>query len=358
MEDHMIEIEDNLRRALEILGAQTANNPAARKTAVRWFNRLYYDLYNWNDEFVQFLRAYPGFKERPLVPEELEEYQQKFYAYAKQLDSGGRLNESGNDICSRIQFLEVRIDKDFAWLKEQDTEAFWELKEAVGRVESFPGGFQGISSHIFQTVRRLEYYLFGTYDYHTKLHDRPSVASAREAVEKYVSESRQILQKIWDESRRVGLLLLSVTEYDEALRLEGSINPNLFVIGEVAMSQETYNVDNRGGIFNVKSTLTNVTQIISGSSSLQEDERQTFNDLVKELQAALTSLAEQRPAEAERIADQVQSVAKEVARDKPDKGYLKITAEGLKHAAGAVAGIAPVVLQVAEKIIGFVSKYL
>ena len=77
--------------------------------------------------------------------------------------------------------------------------------------------------------------------------------------------------------------------------------------------------------------------------------------LIGELQSALQAVAEKRSEDAERVARTAELVVAEVAKQKPDKGFLSITSEGLKQAAQAVADIAPTVIGVAAKIASFVT---
>jgi hypothetical protein len=69
----------------------------------------------------------------------------------------------------------------------------------------------------------------------------------------------------------------------------------------------------------------------------------------------LAEAAKSRPADAERVAAQTESVAKELAQPKPNKRFLDLSVEGLKEAARAVGDIAPTVIAVAGKIAAFVA---
>jgi len=348
----MIQFEENLKRAIQILNQNTQRDTATRQTAVRWFNRLYYDLAQWNKEFIHLLQDFPGLKSKP-NKKELEAYRQRFREYAQQLYPYRHFDgEYNSDICARLDFLAARLDKDFATLKTEDPQTFYELERSVGRVQDLPAGFHGISSEIYDTVQRLGFELFGGYD-----QKAPSIEKAQEAIKSYIEDSQRILNEISEEARRVGLLLLSVTEYDEALHREGSLNPQLYVIGEVAMSGDTFNVDNRGGIFNAKSALKDVQQSISAAQFMPEEDRAVLKSLLAELETALAPVVATSPDDAKRVLMQVEAAAQELARPKPDGGLLKITSQGIKHAATAVMNIAPPVLSVADKIIDFISKY-
>jgi hypothetical protein len=126
-------------------------------------------------------------------------------------------------------------------------------------------------------------------------------------------------------------------------------------IGEIDMSKDKVHVSNVVGPVNIKSQLDHVTQIVKNASSLPQDKRQEFAELIEELQSAIKAALEKRPEDSERVVRTAELVATEVAKEKPDKGFLNITVEGLKQAAKAVEDIAPAVLSVAAKIASFVT---
>lgn len=88
---------------------------------------------------------------------------------------------------------------------------------------------------------------------------------------------------------------------------------------------------------------------------MPDEKSQQWAKLIDELQEALKIVAEKRPEDSERIVQTAELVATEVAKDKPNKGFLDITAKGLKEAANAVADIAPTVIGVAAKIASFIA---
>jgi len=126
-------------------------------------------------------------------------------------------------------------------------------------------------------------------------------------------------------------------------------------IGEIDMSKDKIEVSNVVGPVNIRSQLERVTQVVKNAPAMPDAKRQEFADIISQLQAALTPAAEQRPADAERVARTAELVASELAKDKPDKGFLSITVDGLKQAAKTVEDIAPSVLGVAARIAAFVA---
>lgn len=347
----MIRFEYLLKRAIRSLSQYTENDTATRQTAVRWFNRLYYDLAKWNEDFIKVLQDYPGLNSKP-KQKDLKKYRNQFE----------KCYRNNKNICARIDFLESRLDKDFSVLKEERPRDFLVLKKAVGLVKILPADFHELSSSIDATIQDFSKTLIVN---GRSLDGRwippyfraQRVIEARKAIEVYIKESDRILKDIYDEAYKVGVLLLSITEYDIALQHDGSSNPQLYIIGEVTMSGDTFNVDNRGGVFNAKSSLANVNQAISTANSISEDDQAVLTSLLTELEAALIPVIKKSPEEAERIITQVQTTILELSRPKPDGGFLKKTSQSLRHAAKAFRKITPSLLFTIDKIIDLISKY-
>ena len=121
------------------------------------------------------------------------------------------------------------------------------------------------------------------------------------------------------------------------------------------MSKDKIEVSKVVGPVNIKSQLERVTQIVKNAPAMPDEKSQQWAKLIDELQEALKIVAEKRPEDSERIVQTAELVATEVAKDKPNKGFLDITAKGLKEAANAVADIAPTVIGVAAKIASFIA---
>lgn len=130
---------------------------------------------------------------------------------------------------------------------------------------------------------------------------------------------------------------------------------NVIIMGGFDMSKDKIQVSNVVGPVNIKSHLDRVTQIVKNAPAMPDDKRQELAELFCKLQEALKTAMEKRPDEAERVARTAELVATEVAKHKPDKGFLSITVEGLKQAAKAVEDIAPAVIGVAAKIASFIA---
>jgi hypothetical protein len=124
-------------------------------------------------------------------------------------------------------------------------------------------------------------------------------------------------------------------------------------VGDIDMSKDIH-VDHVVGPVNIDSYLDHVTQTVRQAPAMPSDRREQLAGLIEELQTALKAAAA-RPADGERVARTADLVVTEATKEKPDKGFLGITAEGLKQAAKSVEDIAPAVLAVATRIIGLVS---
>ena len=121
------------------------------------------------------------------------------------------------------------------------------------------------------------------------------------------------------------------------------------------MSKDKIQVSGVVGPVNIKSRLDNVIQTVQQAPGWSDDRRQELGQLIAELNAGLQVVAEQRPDDVERVTKTAELVVAEATKAKPDRGFLSISAEGLKQAARAVADIAPTVLVVAGKVAAFVA---
>lgn len=124
---------------------------------------------------------------------------------------------------------------------------------------------------------------------------------------------------------------------------------------EVDMSKDKIQVQNVVGPVNIKSRLDDVTQVVNTAGSLRDVDREAFKKLVAEMTEALSSVADKRPDDTARVASTIETVGAELAKPKPNRGFLNITAEGLKEAAKALADIAPQVISVAGRIAAFIT---
>lgn len=113
----------------------------------------------------------------------------------------------------------------------------------------------------------------------------------------------------------------------------------------VHMTKEHVQIHNVGGIVNFKASLKNVKQVI-GESGLANEKRAELDSLIDELQRALKKVPPAREEDVERVSSSAGQVVAEALKEKPNRSFLKISAEGLKQAALAVKDVAPAVVEV------------
>jgi hypothetical protein len=301
------ELERNLQVALNILNQATSKKKNTKQTAVRFFNRLYYDLSRWNAEFTGFLKKYPGFREDP-TEQEFEAFEEEFSRFADRLDSRGYYRRGDgydleSDICLRINFLSARLRNDFEWLRQEEPDAYRTICFAVGHVVYHPmhPSDQGISSALYRSVETLSHEIFG--DKWSENKKPPNQSKIKQAIETYIYKSNASLDKIGAEARKIGFLLLSVTEYEEALQKEGSSNPNLFVLGEVTVTNEAPKYDLRNSSFPGGFAETNYGKMVETQNNYSSEQKQTLTEASAEIQSLLKQLEQSNPraTEAEQV---------------------------------------------------------
>jgi hypothetical protein len=81
------------------------------------------------------------------------------------------------------------------------------------------------------------------------------------------------------------------------------------------------------------------------------DDKVELEQLIKQLEAELNKLPTDHQEDAETVAELTQDLVEEAGKEKPKKGKLEITAEGLKKAAQNLANVAPLIGEIAGKIV-------
>jgi methyl-accepting chemotaxis protein len=114
--------------------------------------------------------------------------------------------------------------------------------------------------------------------------------------------------------------------------------------------------DFRGAVVNIKSTLTNVQQSVGEIRSDDESTRKELEKLIGELSEALQKTPEESQEQAEAVAATAKSLVDFAKVEKPNKALVQISGEGLKQAAQNLAGVMPVVVQIATQIVMAVTK--
>lgn len=335
--------EHQLREIFESILQATGNKADLRISAVRWFNRLYFDVRKWNDGFIRFLETYPS-SARP-TKEELAEFARGLAEYSNSLDE--RYGAVKIDLCSGLKMLSVRFTRDFSWLFEQDRRLFYNIRELLDNSYQSEEVVIGIAGDI---CFRIDEILQRTQSPSAR---RDAIAAA---VRDYREEVAAEIQKVHELAFEAGASLLTVEEYQRALQECGSNDTRILVLGEVTMSGGDTFKNVSGQIIN-KSTLNNVIMTLGTAETVPSKDRGELVRLLKELDNALEPVRNANPAGARRVEQQASTVATEISSGNVDRSYLEVTTDGLKKAAAAVKDIAPTVLEVAGRIATFLATF-
>lgn len=101
----------------------------------------------------------------------------------------------------------------------------------------------------------------------------------------------------------------------------------------------------------ISSTLSNVTQQVRAWTQSSSDDKAELEGLIKRLETELQKLSVEHQEEAETLAEFTQDLVEEAGKEKPKKAKLEITGEGLKKAAQNLAAVAPLIGEIAGKIL-------
>jgi len=102
---------------------------------------------------------------------------------------------------------------------------------------------------------------------------------------------------------------------------------------------------------NIGSTLSNVSQQVGALAQGSAAEKAELAQLIRQLTAELEKLPAAHQEEAETVAELAQDMVDEAGKEKPKKGKLAITGEGLKKAAQNLAEVAPLIGTIAGQIV-------
>jgi thioredoxin-like negative regulator of GroEL len=114
--------------------------------------------------------------------------------------------------------------------------------------------------------------------------------------------------------------------------------------------------DFRGAVVNIKSTLTNVQQSVGEIKSEDESTRKELEKLIGDLSETLQKAPEENQEQAEAVAVTAKTLVDAAKVENPNKALVQISGEGLKQAAQNLAGVMPVVVQIATQIVMAVTK--
>jgi hypothetical protein len=234
-------------------------------------------------------------------------------------------------MCARLDFLAARLFVDFKWLKDENPRAFNSLVYAVGAVQASPGQFSTLSREIAYTFQGTidafskEQYIDGKFR-----NKKLTKSEAEDELSKYTKQSDEYIRGIELAARKVGIILLTVEEYEAALYTEGSRNPNLIVMGEVTMSGDTYNTGQAAAVGrNAQANNTTMTQGITTKI-------QNLNELVPELEVLRLEMKKRSTEPENDIAIGAIAMAEKAAKGGDEGGVLA----HLKIAGGWALGVA------------------
>lgn len=119
-----------------------------------------------------------------------------------------------------------------------------------------------------------------------------------------------------------------------------------------------HNIDVSGGSanINIDSTLTNVTQTIGSTNSLDAPQKAQLEQMVAALTAELSRLKEEHADEKAAIETALKAAVDTATKPSAErkKSILQLSAKGLKDAADLVKDIAPTVISTADLIAKFI----
>jgi uncharacterized coiled-coil protein SlyX len=116
------------------------------------------------------------------------------------------------------------------------------------------------------------------------------------------------------------------------------------------------NIDMRGAIVNVGSTLTNVQQSIGAMPGMGEDEKKKLNDLIEQLKKELEKAPADKQQDAGTVAKNLDSLVQEVSKEEKDEEVVELKSNRLKKAAENIAGALPAVAGIVGQILPFFIK--
>jgi hypothetical protein len=323
--------EGSLVEVFKDLNAIIRSNTHLRGTAVRWFNRLYFDVRRWNETFIVMLNRYPG-RTRAPTSEELRQFHEELEQYWRALN--GDASRIKANLCGNLRFLSRRFQQDFAELKDEQPDEF---EQILGLIDSAFSDEEGIIDLARDTVEQLR--------------ARSSDESReRDFIEKYISKSDAAVDRLHATAQDVGVTLLTVSEYERALSDRTSSDSAILFINEVRVD----NSQNAGGdiIKVVGSTFKGDNTHIGRTETHTSSQSADLAQMERELRAALSEVKEGHEAAVELLEGRLTEALGQANKQpkERDAGLLRVTADGLVQAAESVFKFAPSVIATAKSV--------
>ncbi|WP_437569180.1 toll/interleukin-1 receptor domain-containing protein [Sorangium sp. So ce542] len=194
-----------LVESLKLIASATSDSPDHRLIAAKWFNRLYYDIVKWNDQFIDFLWTYPGFTANP-SKHAISRFKSTFKALYFRLNNP--------EFCERMELLHSRLGQDFAWLRDRQPGAFDALHAVVGEAITLPSRFTNIAKAFFSDIQDI------LEDWDSKAHAPIQLPEEEvaERIREYVADSTSQLRMIKQLADQLNVHLVPTAEYDDLIR--------------------------------------------------------------------------------------------------------------------------------------------
>ncbi|NEN95508.1 MAG: DUF4404 family protein [Moorea sp. SIO3I7] len=142
------------------------------------------------------------------------------------------------------------------------------------------------------------------------------------------------------------------TDNSQNVSFTGSSNVSVGNIEHQVVGGDSIDMsgDFRGANVNVKSKLTNASQIIGQSPNITPSTKEKLQELLQRLDLELQQAPSQKASEADAVASLANDLVNKASEDQPNPTMIKIVGEGLKQAAKNIAETLPTVLDIANKI--------
>jgi hypothetical protein len=116
--------------------------------------------------------------------------------------------------------------------------------------------------------------------------------------------------------------------------------------------------DFRGATVSANAQLERVQQSLQDLPQTDDETLTELAQLVQQLQAALNQVPQEKQEEAEAVAAATLDLVDKAKAEKPNKTSIAISGEGLKKAAQNLAGVMPIVVNIASQIVDALSRYV
>jgi len=107
---------------------------------------------------------------------------------------------------------------------------------------------------------------------------------------------------------------------------------------------------------NISIKARDVRQTIGSAPAFNNNDKETLDKLIGQLETALNSAPPAKASEAEAVLTMLKSLIEEVSKQKPNKTMISVSANGLKEAAETLKAVVPAVLTISGQIVSHILK--